>query len=514
MIYKVSNRRAVAIWGLMFHGVLILLAFASGVLLVPLYLKYIPTDLYGAWSASGNVLAWMSLVDPGVSAVLQQRVANIYGKQDYLGLGQWIGNGILISFVFSFIIALIGFAVSFFFVEWMHLPASIDADVLINAFRWAVFGTALMFFHYSLAAVWTGLQGSWGIALIFTSGSIVRLLAVIILLKSGFGLQALVLPNVLFAVLLIAGYIIGIGLRLRQDEINICLSLSRCKEMFGLFSFTSLANIASTVISQVDLLWIARVLGPEQVNVLRFMRTPTSMSRMFIDRPFLAVSAPLTHLYGSGGVDRARTVLVRMLRVAVWVIFLFVGGFLAYTQPFINLWVGSKYYAGFSVNGWIVSGYVISILTGILSSACFSAGNIKGNSLSAIVQAVVYIPMLLVLGHYWGMVGIVAATTLSIVLVQGIYQPLRFLHYYQVKRSEWLPLALEGLKAFCVAGVLVIVAQLGKPQTWLSLITHGLLFCGTYCALLLSVSIKARDESLNGYQVVQERVTKLLKRGG
>jgi len=509
-----SSRRAVALWSLLFHAISVVLAFASGVLLVPLYLKYISPDLYGAWSASGNVLAWMSLVDPGISLVLQQRVASLYGKQDLVGVGQWIGNGILVSLVISLLVAFIGCLVSFFFASWMHLPTSIDAGVLVNSFRWAVLGTSLMFVFFALSSVWIGLQGSWGMGLISSCGAIFRFVAVIVLLKTGFGLQAIVLPNVLFAVLLIVGYIIGIKIRLKQENIKMVLSMSRCKEMFALFSFTSLANIASTAINQVDLFWIARVLGPEQVNVLRFMRTPTTMSRLFVERPFLSVLAPLTHLYGGGGVDRARDILVRMLRVAIWGILLFSGGFLVYTKPFVNLWVGHQYYAGSVVNGWIVSGYVVSLLTWILASACFSAGNIRGNSLSGISQAVVYIPMLLVLGHFWGMSGIAAATTLSIVLIQGIYQPIRFVQYYQIKRNEWLPLALEGLKALCVVCALVVIALRWHPGTWFSLITHGILFCVAYCVLLLSVSKQARGESRNGCRFVLERVSKYGKHWG
>lgn len=514
MSHIVPSRRAVALWSLFFHGVSIFMAFASGVLLVPLYLKYVSSELYGAWSASGNVLAWMGLIDPGVSAVLQQRVASFYGKQDLAGVGQWIGNGVLISFAVSLVVAAIGYWVSFHFASWMHLPASVDAAVLVHSFRWAVLGTALMFFFYALSSVWIGLQGSWGMGLISAFGSVARFIVVIIFLKTGFGLQSLVIPNVLLAVFLIVAYSIGIGVRLQSENIQLALSFARCKEMAGLFSFTSLARIASTLITQVDLLWIVRVLGPEQVNVLRFMRTPTSMVRLFVERPFQAVSAPLTHLYGSGDVDRARAVLVRMLRASVWVIGLCAGGFLVYTKPFINLWVGPQYYAGHVVNVWIVSGYVISLVIGILSSVCYSAGNIRGNSLANVIQAAVYIPLLIGLGYFWGMAGIAAATTLSVVLIQGVYQPVRFVQYYRVKRSEWLPIVFEGAKALGVAAVLVVVFQRWQPATWVSFISYGFVFCCAYGALLLSVSAQARGEGWHGYRLIEARVPSQLKRRG
>ena len=65
----------------------------TGIIMVPLYLRFIPFEVYGAWLASGNMLAWLSTIDPGLTLVLQQRIAAAYGNQDFKAIGMILVAG-------------------------------------------------------------------------------------------------------------------------------------------------------------------------------------------------------------------------------------------------------------------------------------------------------------------------------------------------------------------------------------------------------------------------------------
>jgi hypothetical protein len=75
---RVSRKKS-TFWNLVFSYSTILYGICSGLLLVPLYLEHIPIDLYGAWLASGNVLTWLTVIDPGISTVVTQRVGKSFG---------------------------------------------------------------------------------------------------------------------------------------------------------------------------------------------------------------------------------------------------------------------------------------------------------------------------------------------------------------------------------------------------------------------------------------------------
>ena len=50
--------------------------------MVPLYLKYISAETYGVWLATGNVLFWLGVLDPGFSQVIVQRISLYYGADN------------------------------------------------------------------------------------------------------------------------------------------------------------------------------------------------------------------------------------------------------------------------------------------------------------------------------------------------------------------------------------------------------------------------------------------------
>jgi len=122
----VRTPRRTTKWNLFFHYVSIALALVSGVVLVPLYLRFIPLYLYGAWLATGNILAWLTVIDPGLSTVLQQRAGMAYGRRDVAELGSLLTGGVLLSGAIALLVLIAGLASSGFLIGWLNLTTSLD----------------------------------------------------------------------------------------------------------------------------------------------------------------------------------------------------------------------------------------------------------------------------------------------------------------------------------------------------------------------------------------------------
>jgi Na+-driven multidrug efflux pump len=77
------------------------MALSSGAALftVPVSVSHIPLDLYGAWLASGNILAWATMIDPGFGLLTQQQVATTYGAGNLDSAGKIITGGVLLNFM-------------------------------------------------------------------------------------------------------------------------------------------------------------------------------------------------------------------------------------------------------------------------------------------------------------------------------------------------------------------------------------------------------------------------------
>mgnify|MGYP003100149233 FL=1 len=93
-----KDKKNVVKWNFVFYLLEFLYTILVGIILVPLYLKYIPKDLYGFWLATGNILSILTLINPGFSDVIQQKVAYCYGLHDYKKIGLYTVSGICLTF--------------------------------------------------------------------------------------------------------------------------------------------------------------------------------------------------------------------------------------------------------------------------------------------------------------------------------------------------------------------------------------------------------------------------------
>jgi hypothetical protein len=82
------NHASLTAWNLLFNYANSAVLMLCGLVLTPIYLGSIPETTFGVWLATGNLVAWLSLVDPGLNAVVQQRIAAAYASGDNLAVGR------------------------------------------------------------------------------------------------------------------------------------------------------------------------------------------------------------------------------------------------------------------------------------------------------------------------------------------------------------------------------------------------------------------------------------------
>ena len=122
----VRSRSTTAKWNLFFQYASIALSIISGVVLVPLHLKFISVDLYGAWVGTGSVLIWITLIDPGLSQVLMQQVAVAYGKKDIKLIQKIIVAGSVIT------LSIVGVMIMASIIIMYYIPSLLNITEIIG----------------------------------------------------------------------------------------------------------------------------------------------------------------------------------------------------------------------------------------------------------------------------------------------------------------------------------------------------------------------------------------------
>lgn len=488
------SRTQTTVWNLFFHYASIALMVISGLVLVPVYLKFIPLQDYGAWLATGNILVWITAVDPGLSTVLQQRVGFAYGRKDYPEMGRVIVSGAALGFVLSLVPVLLALVLAPYIPGLLKLQATVDTATLLKAFVLAGFGTTLSIFSFSLTAVNQGLLSSVGIGVIYVIVHALDIIVTILLLWRGWGLMAIAFSFVLRGSGMLlgnAGYLLW---RVGKEKISLSFSFSGLMALSKVLSFTFFSKAGSLIISNMESFLVARFVGAEHVPILALTKKSLDMSRIAVERPPLAFMPAISHLFGAGEISKVRINLVRLFRILLWTFGLIVGGVFVLNESFVGLWVGNQYFAGELINAVLCFNFVLVAMHTTLSNLALSLGDIKKNSLVSFTQSVLYALLAVLLGRAYGMIGIVTAMSVSILMISAWYYPRSIASLISLSSQDIRALRNEALFVLLVSALGIAVFSHLPSAGIVGFLALVVLFFAAYSSGLWAVSSGFREE--------------------
>ena len=481
-------------WTLVSRYITFSLAIVQGIILVPLYLRFIPLDIYGAWLASGNLLALIAIMDPGFTVVLQQQIALSYGKKNISHVSALIGSGLIGSFILLLITIIIGLIVAYYLPVWLSLPSAINTPLLVKAFKLAVIGSALTLFSFAISAINLGLLGSIVIGAINNGLHLISIALTIFLLFKGYGLMALPICLVFNGIFYTFFHLLYLFWRIYFEKIGVSFSVKNMLSLSKLLSFTFLSRAGGAIANNIDLICVSRFIGPEVVASLALTRKPIDLSKEIINLPVVSLQAALSHLAGSGEIDKARKILLRLIFSLIWASFLILGGVISFNADFINLWVGNSLFVGKPINLLLSFGAFLAMITQSAAYLSLSLGNIKGNSIANLAQALLYIFLVFFGTKYFGLYGLVLSPIISMLVITTWYHPLSVARLVNFSQNDIKDILYQSLSGFLISILQIFVFSNVQPKSWISFSICIVIYCIIYGAFLYSISSKFRDE--------------------
>ena len=496
------SRKKVTLWNIFFQYSSLILLLASQIILVPIYLKYISIPLYGAWLATGNILVWLTLVDSGLSVVLQQKVASAYGDKNKILVGQIITNSTILSVIVTVLIIIIGMLLAESITNWVGLDNLNDKEELGNAIEIAIIGTGLIILSSSFTAISLGLLSSKGINSVILSVTALAIIASLILILNGYGILALAMEILIKGVGFTIGAIVYLLYRIHNENIILRFSKKILIDLSHSMSYTFFSRLGTTLSENIDLFFVAKIMGPEFVTLLAMTKRAPESSRKFVERPAIAFMPAVSHLMGEGKIDRAREVLLRLFLIILWVLGLFTAGFVTFNEVFVGLWVGQELFAGKTVSMVICLLFFISVIAGTTSNLCYSLGNIKGNSIASIIQTILTGILLYIGITNWGLLGAVLAPVLAILCVGFWYYPYSIKSILNIRKNDAKKLLYEILKILICMFFMIIIFNNVNIANWGDFVIQVILFCLFYISIALIISKSFYNEFKNLIQRV------------
>lgn len=447
-------------WNFVFYMVTFFYSILIGVVLVPLYLKYIPRDIYGYWLATGNVLNLLTLIDPGFSGVIQQKVSLNYGKRDFRKIGEYSYIGVVLGLLFALFLAVFGIIgynnFSLFFPKLIETPYF---NEISKSFIFALFGSILMIIYYIFGAIDYGMLSSKGIGIINVFGNFGSMISIIVMLECGYGIVALGLGAFFRGIIFLSLSVLYTLFRFNAEKITLHWNKFILKEFISLTGYNFLGKIGMSATTQVNSYITTVVLNPTATTVLKFTQTVPDFSKLFVTRLANSTAPIVPNLLGQEDYLKLKYVLSRLFYSVMYIIGLILVGFFILNHSFIKLWVGDSYYGGDLMNGLVLILLLLSVFSEVTSQIVFSLGNIKKNSLLFFIQGAIYIPMAIFFVKNYNLNGILVAGILAHLFTTAWYLPFIFSKIIHINKIQFLSFFKEVFKIVFIDLLIVLILK-------------------------------------------------------
>ncbi len=504
------KRRRATIIGLINQYAAIALMIIQGLVLVPLYLKYIPNPTYGGWLATGNVLTWLGFIDPGASAVLQQRSAQIYGEKDESQLAKVIGSGIAINLVISLIMVIAVFLVTPYVPSIVNLKGTVAREIS-HAFALAGIAQALLLLALAIASVMLGLMahpGHLGISYLIATS--VGILTSVGLLLFGTGIASIPLGLIVRSLILLGvNSLLLFHFLSRKLQILPRICLSEIRTTLFLSSYTWFSRLGTTFLGNIDGVLLARYIGAENLPAYMLTKRAADLFTQIPSRLGAAFTPSIAHLAGAND-PRLLNISKRLFSLIGVIAITGSSVYLALNQSFVNVWVGSQYYAGTLVTFFLAIATTMSIIEANGISIAFANGKIRQTSTILVLNSAIRAILMFALLH-WGLgyiaipLAMIGGSCLGLPLVMRVIGQL-----LNIPKKEILlrfsRLAAQGSLMFAAAYLVLMYFE--PALSWPEFLLDATVFGSTALVLIYSINRELRLETGKTVKWISERTKK------
>lgn len=482
-------------WNFGFYIVTFLYSILIGVILVPLYLKFIPREIYGYWLATGNVLNLLTLIDPGFSAVIQQKISLYYAKGEICKIGEYSFTGILLGFIFSLLVFIVGFIAYLNFSQiFPDLFLISEFNEVKLSFFLTLIGTILMIIYYIFGAIDYAILSSKGIGLINVFGNFGSMIAIIILLNLGYGIISLGIASLLRGIIFLLLSVLYTYFRFKKEAIFLRWNINIFKDFTSLMGYNFLGKIGLCCTNQIGLYMCTILVGPNITTVLKFTQTVPEFGKLLVTRLTNAAIPVIPNFYYSNQKSDLYTLLSNLFYCSAWLIGLIGIGFYLLNGDFITLWVGRDFYGGNIVNLLVVILLILSVFTEVTSLIAFSLGNIKGNSIMFLIQGIIFVPSLYFATKRYGIEGILMVGIISHLVSTIWYFPFVLVRLLKIGYLNVIPYIKEIFKILSTIFFVLVVFHFLNFDTcnWRIFIYKFIILVACYCIIAIFLSGKIR----------------------
>lgn len=446
---------------------------AIGFLAVPVYVRFLGTEAYGLVGFYATLQAWFLLLDLGMSQTLSREVARCRGGatspaefHGALRVVEYVVFGL--AFIGGLAIALLAPGIA---TDWLKLGALSPADV-VDALRMMAVMLALRWISTLYRGLIVGCENQSWLGYFNIVSSTLRFGLII----GGFVLLGGTVVNY-FALQLVVSVLETVALFARAYALIPTRGTAVYRSTFARtitlvkFSGTVVAaSVVWTLVSQLDKLWLSRVLPLQEYGGFS-IATLLASSLFVVSAPIGTIVLPrLTRLYAENDTGAALALYSQATQWATVIVAPIAVTLALYPQEILLVWSGSNeaaIEAGTVLRLYAVGNALVAIFS-FPYYMQYAIGSLKWHIIGNLLIVPIFTPMLVVLASRYGAAGAGTAWLVTNSLYIALWIPLihhKFApgyHWHWV-RGDIAPALLAAL----AAGGFMRLCFLGQTQRFM-----------------------------------------------
>ena len=412
------------LYGFAIKGCSILLSL----LLVPLTIGYINSELYGIWLTLSSVIHWISFFDIGFGNGLRNKLAIAIANGDKKKARIYVSTTYAIMIAIFLPLAIL----SLFFVpliDWsgfLNVPTQYNETLVISA-QIVVVALSMQIILKLLQNVLFAYQYSALSSFMELLGSALSLCFIFLLTKTVYPNLTIVALVFSFSpvIVLSFGSIFFYSTKFKDVSPHYnYVNLSSAKDLFNLGWEFFVLQVAFLILFQMVNILISRVSGPEQVTSYNVAYKYLNVSVMVINIILNPIWSAFTEAYTKKDVDWMNKIYKRLIKL-FFLSALFTSICIIISPIVYNLWLGDKVSIPFGLTLLVGIYLCIKVWGNIHATIINGTGKIRMQLIFAIIEMILFIPFAIFLGDTFGFYGLLWAMIL-------IDIPATFICWYQV----------------------------------------------------------------------------------
>lgn len=378
-------------------------------LLVPVTLGYLNPYEYGIWLTLNSVLMWINSFDIGLGNGMRNKLAEAIAKGDKL-LGRIYVSTTFFMLVGMMVILVVLGTLLEPFIDWYGiLSTTQDRVPHLDEIVYVAFAIFCLNFIFKFVGnVYLAMQLPAINNLMVVLGHLLSLIIIYVF--------TLTIPGNLFWVAVIYSaapliiYLIAYPITFRKIYPFLRPSIhffkkQYIKNLFNLGIQFFLLQLSGILLFAFTNLLISHMFGPENVTPYNISYRYFSLMPMAINLVLAPMWSATTDAYTRGDIQWIKHTMATVKKILLLATLGLVA-MVGISEFIYRIWVGTEVYIPFSMS--IIMAIYICILIWSIAFSSFlnGLGKLRIQTINTICVAILYIPVSILLGEYWGIIGV------------------------------------------------------------------------------------------------------------